>query len=167
MAALNKAHYEWTHHAPLLVQAGEISDAAVEYIRSAPPYHASIGGRTQRGSADGRGRNGETHTQVQMKHAISSAGAEEGANMSTGQAPVDDEHGLDEKHLAVLAYTDRMTLDVTVPEEVYSRLRRQFSDREVVEITATVAAYNCVSRFLVALDVGEMNGGGEGERRND
>jgi hypothetical protein len=31
-------------------------------------------------------------------------------------------------------------------------------DREVVELTATVAAYNCVSRFLVALDVGECNG---------
>ncbi|KAF3057948.1 hypothetical protein GL218_05315 [Daldinia childiae] len=34
------------------------------------------------------------------------------------------------------------------------------SEREVVEVTATVAAYNCVSRFLVALDVGEKNGTG-------
>ena len=33
-----------------------------------------------------------------------------------------------------------------------------FGERGVVEITATVAAYNCVSRFLVALDVGERNG---------
>jgi alkylhydroperoxidase family enzyme len=50
-----------------------------------------------------------------------------------------------------------MTLDVRVPDEVFSRLKSQFSEQEVVEITATIAAYNCVSRFLVALDVGERN----------
>jgi alkylhydroperoxidase family enzyme len=66
---------------------------------------------------------------------------------------------LDERHSAVIAYTDAMTLDVRVPDAVFERLRKSFGEREVVEITATVAAYNCVSRFLVALDVGEKNGG--------
>ena len=66
--------------------------------------------------------------------------------------------GLDEKHLAVLSYTDYSTLKIEVPKDVFHRLRTQFSDREVVEITATVGCYNCVSRFLVALDVGERNG---------
>jgi len=32
-----------------------------------------------------------------------------------------------------------------------------FSEQEIVELTATVASYNMVSRFLVALDVGEQN----------
>ncbi|KAE8349908.1 4-carboxymuconolactone decarboxylase family protein [Aspergillus coremiiformis] len=58
---------------------------------------------------------------------------------------------------AVLKYTDAMTKTVTVPEAVFQELKGLFNDREVVEITATVAAYNCVSRFLVALDVGEKN----------
>ncbi|KAJ5157204.1 AhpD-like protein [Penicillium canariense] len=58
---------------------------------------------------------------------------------------------------AVLKYTDAMTKTVTVPDEVFQELKVHFSDKEVVEITATVAAYNCVSRFLVALDVGEKN----------
>jgi alkylhydroperoxidase family enzyme len=62
----------------------------------------------------------------------------------------------DEKHLAVLEYTDAMTLGCIVPEAVFAKLRSFFSEKEVVEITSTVAAYNCVSRFLVALDVGEM-----------
>jgi alkylhydroperoxidase family enzyme len=62
----------------------------------------------------------------------------------------------DEKHLAVLEYTDAMTLGCIVPEPVFAQLKRFFSEKEVVEITSTVAAYNCVSRFLVALDVGEM-----------
>lgn len=64
----------------------------------------------------------------------------------------------DAKHGAVLSYTDAMTLDVSVPENVFAKLKEHFSEQEVVEITATVAAYNCVSRFLVALDVGETNG---------
>ncbi|KAF2468989.1 uncharacterized protein BDR25DRAFT_326630 [Lindgomyces ingoldianus] len=73
-----------------------------------------------------------------------------------------EEHGrlhiLDEKHRAVVLYTDDMTCHVTVSDAVSDRLKASFSDREVVEITATIAVYNCVSRFLVALDVGECNG---------
>jgi alkylhydroperoxidase family enzyme len=64
---------------------------------------------------------------------------------------------LGEKLSAVLAYTDAMTLDVQVPEAVFAKVKELFNEKEVVEITATVAAYNCVSRFLVALDVGERN----------
>ncbi|KAG4414678.1 hypothetical protein IFR04_012211 [Cadophora malorum] len=65
---------------------------------------------------------------------------------------------LTEKQWAVVRYTDAMTRDVSVGEEVFGELKRLFSEQEVVEITATVACYNCVSRFLVALDVGERNG---------
>jgi alkylhydroperoxidase family enzyme len=64
---------------------------------------------------------------------------------------------LSEGLAAVLGYTDAMTLNVTVPDDVFAQVRKHFSEREVVEITATIAAYNCVSRFLVALDVGERN----------
>ncbi|KAL4922748.1 AhpD-like protein [Aspergillus aurantiobrunneus] len=58
---------------------------------------------------------------------------------------------------AVLRYTDAITKTVTVPDEVFQAVKERFNDREVVEITTTAAAYNCVSRFLVALDVGEKN----------
>ncbi|RMJ23581.1 4-carboxymuconolactone decarboxylase family protein [Aspergillus sp. HF37] len=58
---------------------------------------------------------------------------------------------------AVLNYTDAMTRTVAVPEHVFQEVKEYFGEREVVEITATAAAYNCVSRFLVALDVGEKN----------
>ena len=65
--------------------------------------------------------------------------------------------GLSEMQWAVIAYTDAMTKDVKVADELFERMRKWFKEKEIVEITATVAAYNCVSRFLVALDVGEMN----------
>lgn len=59
---------------------------------------------------------------------------------------------------AVLQYTDHMTRSITVQDEVFAQLQTVgFNDREIVELTTTIAGYNCVSRFLVALDVGENN----------
>ena len=54
----------------------------------------------------------------------------------------------------VLELTDAMTRDIEVPEALMVRLKQQFDDRGVVEVVATVAAYNMVSRLLVALGVG-------------
>ena len=64
---------------------------------------------------------------------------------------------LSDKQWVVLRYADEMTKKIKVPEELFQELRRFFDEKEVVELTATVASYNMVSRFLVALDVGEKN----------
>ncbi|MGP3769664.1 carboxymuconolactone decarboxylase family protein [Streptomyces sp. SDT5-1] len=60
---------------------------------------------------------------------------------------------LDERQRRVLGYTDAMTRDVHVPDAVFDALREHFTPAELVELTATVAAYSMVSRFLVALEV--------------
>ena len=60
----------------------------------------------------------------------------------------------------VLRYVDCMTLNVQVPQGLFDDLRPWMDDKGIVELTAIVASYNMVSRFLVALDVGEMNKGG-------
>lgn len=59
----------------------------------------------------------------------------------------------DARERAVLAYTDAMTRAVQVPDAVFAAVRAAFDDKAVVELTATVAAYNMVSRFLEALQV--------------
>jgi AhpD family alkylhydroperoxidase len=59
----------------------------------------------------------------------------------------------DARERAVLAYTDAMTQQVQVPQPLFDALRVHLSDREVVELTATVASYNMVSRFLEALQI--------------
>lgn len=61
--------------------------------------------------------------------------------------------GLTEADRAVLAYADAMTRQVRVPEDVFARVRAHFAERELVELTATIAGYNCVSRFLEAVGV--------------
>ena len=53
----------------------------------------------------------------------------------------------------VLELTDRMTRDVDVPDPLMDRMRQRFDPRGVVEMVATIAAYNMVSRFLVALNI--------------
>ena len=55
---------------------------------------------------------------------------------------------------AALALTDTMTRDVQVSDALFEPLREYFDDRALVELVATVAAYNMVSRFLEALRIG-------------
>jgi AhpD family alkylhydroperoxidase len=59
----------------------------------------------------------------------------------------------DEDQRAALAYTDAMTRDIRVPQAVFDAVRARMGERLVVELTATIAAYNMVSRFLEALQV--------------
>jgi 4-carboxymuconolactone decarboxylase len=53
----------------------------------------------------------------------------------------------------VLELADFMTRDIVVPDTLMEELREHFDARGIVEIVATVAAYNMVSRLLVALNV--------------
>ena len=54
---------------------------------------------------------------------------------------------------AILAYTDAMTREIRVPDALVAQLKGFLDDRELVELTATVAGYNMVSRFLEAMKV--------------
>ncbi|WP_426392706.1 carboxymuconolactone decarboxylase family protein [Variovorax sp. R-27] len=53
----------------------------------------------------------------------------------------------------VLELTDAMTREIVVAEELMGRIQQHFDPKGVVEVVATVAAYNMVSRLLVALNV--------------
>lgn len=53
----------------------------------------------------------------------------------------------------VFAYTDAMTRDIEVPDALFAQVKAAFDPAGLVDLTATIAAYNMVSRFLVALHV--------------
>jgi len=59
----------------------------------------------------------------------------------------------DEKQRALLAYTDAVTRDLDVPDAVFADVRQHFSERQVVELTMLIGAYNMLTRFLKALKV--------------
>ena len=54
---------------------------------------------------------------------------------------------------ALLAYTDAMTREIDVSNTVFADLRGHFTERQIVELTMLIAAYNMLTRFLKALQV--------------
>jgi alkylhydroperoxidase family enzyme len=63
----------------------------------------------------------------------------------------------------VVKYADAMTLESSVPPHmfahVFEEVRKIFNDKDIVELTASIAGFNAVARFVRALDVGEKNDG--------
>lgn len=53
-----------------------------------------------------------------------------------------------------LELTDAMTQTIEVPDALYEQVRAHFDSRAQLDLVATVAAYNMVSRLLVALRIG-------------
>jgi alkylhydroperoxidase family enzyme len=67
-----------------------------------------------------------------------------------------DTSALTEIQTLVLEYTDAMTRTVAVADALSDRLHSVLGTRQFVELTGAIAAYNMVSRFLVALHVGHI-----------
>ncbi|OCK74136.1 hypothetical protein K432DRAFT_410114 [Lepidopterella palustris CBS 459.81] len=160
VAVLNKAWYEWEQHAPLLRACPNVKEEGIQHILLAAPrtdtHSKKLDGVQGAGIAPLSNPFSAARTTIESMPAALADLPHANLSEAGGEGHL-GEGALDEKHLAVIAYTDAMTLDVHVPDVVFERLKQSFTDREVVEITATIAAYNCVSRFLVALDVGERN----------
>jgi alkylhydroperoxidase family enzyme len=57
------------------------------------------------------------------------------------------------KQRALLAYVDAVTRDIEVPEAIFSNLRSHHGERQIVELTLLIGAYNMLTRFLQALRV--------------
>lgn len=57
----------------------------------------------------------------------------------------------DERRL--LRLCDTMTVQIDVPDALFAEVRTRFSDQQLVDLLVTIAAYNMVSRFLVAAGI--------------
>jgi alkylhydroperoxidase family enzyme len=54
---------------------------------------------------------------------------------------------------AALAYTDAMTRDIAVPDDVFEALRSHFDERAIVELSVLVGLYNMHTRVFTALGI--------------
>ena len=59
----------------------------------------------------------------------------------------------DARQRALLAYSDAMTRDIEVPDDVFTEVKKHFTERQTVELTMLVGAYNMLTRVLNALKV--------------
>ena len=61
--------------------------------------------------------------------------------------------GLDADGALVVRYAAQMTQTVKVDDALFAQMQQRFNTTELVEITAAIATYNLVARFLVALQI--------------
>jgi alkylhydroperoxidase family enzyme len=67
-------------------------------------------------------------------------------------APV-TESALSAIEKTVIQYAAQMTVQVKVEDSVFAQMQQHFDTTALVEITSSIATYNMVARFLVALGV--------------
>lgn len=89
----------------------------------------------------------EAHAPIALREGVSAAKIEALREPAIGEI-------FDRRERRVLQLTDTMTRDVEVAEALMAQLGEAFDARGLVDLVATVAAYNMVSRLLVALRVG-------------
>lgn len=96
---------------------------------------------------NGASYEADVHAPIALKEGLSQAQLDALADWERSSL-------FDARQRAVLAYADAMTCQVQVPDAIFAAVRAELDDdRLLVELTATVAAYNMVSRFLEALQL--------------
>ena len=59
----------------------------------------------------------------------------------------------DGRERAALSYAEAMTLSTSVPDDVFAAVRREFSDREIVELSVLIGTYIMHNRVMKALAI--------------
>lgn len=95
---------------------------------------------------NGAAYEAEQHAPIALREGVSQVQLDDLDNWQQSKS-------YDATQRAVLAYTDAMTKDIHVSPEVFAAVKAVMTDRLLVELTATVGAYNMVSRFLEALQI--------------
>jgi len=88
-----------------------------------------------------------------VPHALA-AGVSADAIEASRSLPLAADAPFTDAQRVALRLTDAMTRDIDVPDALYADVRRHFDVQGQIDLVATVAAYNMVSRFLVALQIG-------------
>ena len=86
------------------------------------------------------------HAPIALKEGMTQAQLDALANWQDSPLFSDTER-------AVLRLTDAMTREIHFAPEIMAAVRSHLGERGAVEVTATIAAYNMVSRFLEALQI--------------
>ncbi|GAC1608983.1 MAG: carboxymuconolactone decarboxylase family protein [Ramlibacter sp.] len=91
--------------------------------------------------------------EAHVPHALA-AGVAQATIDAMRAVPLPGDLALGAAERVAIDYADAMTGAITVPDPLFARVREHFQGQALVDLTATVAAYNMVSRFLEALQIG-------------
>ncbi|MDB5953987.1 carboxymuconolactone decarboxylase family protein [Ramlibacter sp.] len=82
------------------------------------------------------------------------AGASEALIEAMRAVPLADAAPVSESQRVAVRLADAMTRDIEVPDALYEQVQACFGPQMQLDLVATIAAYNMVSRLLVALQIG-------------
>jgi len=82
------------------------------------------------------------------------AGVSDAAIEAVKQLETPGDSALSAQQQLAIRMTDAMTLNLEVSDQLYEEVRQQFDAQGQIDLVATIAAYNMVSRFLIALKIG-------------
>ena len=88
-----------------------------------------------------------------VPHALD-AGVSETAIEAMRSVPVDARAVLTRAQKVAIRLADAMTRDIEVDDALFAQVRSEFGVQTQLDLVATIAAYNMVSRLLVALRIG-------------
>jgi AhpD family alkylhydroperoxidase len=82
------------------------------------------------------------------------AGVSDAALQAVQELKPQDVSVWNDKQQLAIQMTDAMTQQLEVPDDLYNDVRQHFDAQGQIDLVATIAAYNMVSRFLIALKIG-------------
>lgn len=139
------------HLYAMLLHSGPVAEGWLRYL-TAIRHECALPGALRElvimrvAHLNGAPYEAEQHAPIALKEGMTQAQLDALANWQGSDA-------FDDTQRAVLAYCDAMTREVHVPAPVFAEVRRLLEPRDLVELTATIGAYNMVSRFLEAMEI--------------
>jgi 4-carboxymuconolactone decarboxylase len=97
--------------------------------------------------------NAKFEFDAHVPHALA-AGVSQAVIDACRAIPLDQTMALSAAERLALQLADVMTRDIVVSDALYAQVQKHFDAQALVDLVATIAAYNMVSRFLVAFDIG-------------
>ena len=96
-----------------------------------------------------------TGAQYVLRQHVPSLAAAEGLTREECEALADWQPSklFNQKQRALLAYTDAMTRQIEVADDLFAEIRKHFSERQTVELTMLIGTYNMFTRVLQALKI--------------
>ncbi|MDP2679056.1 MAG: carboxymuconolactone decarboxylase family protein [Rhodoferax sp.] len=88
-----------------------------------------------------------------VPHALK-AGVPQAVIDATRMPSIESDAPFSPAERVAMQLTDTMTRDIEVPDVLFADVQIHFDTQAQIDLVATIAAYNMVSRFLVALQIG-------------
>lgn len=139
------------HLYQMLLHSGPVAEGWLNYL-TAIRHKCSLNGAIRElvivrvAQLNGAQYEADQHIPIALKEGVTQQQIDDLQNWR-------DSTSYDATQRNVLELTDQMTTKVKVDKSVMEALATDFNHQELVELVATVAAYNMVSRFLEAFGI--------------